>query len=162
MITCQELDALVEQVCDLTRQMPATDRIREATGLLELAESLPRRMVMQWRAAAAADMHYLNDLTMREIAEQVGSGSFQAIAQWIATHGPSHYLALSRTGDAGIDTKIIAMDSEDTRVNRGKLRHYRSGGYRIVPACWNVLDGAELRPDTIPQKLWNDLDPAHP
>lgn len=163
MNTCQELDGLLERLCDLTRQMPSIDRIREATDLLVDAEKMPRNFVMEYRAAAAADLHYLDGMPIRQIANQVGMRVFQAISQWLRAHGPSHYLMLRKTGNRPVELKLLEVAvGQATTVTQAKVRHYRSGGYRIAPATLNLLDGADIRPGLDPEKLWADLGPTEP
>lgn len=160
MITCEELDGLFERLCDLTRQIPDTVRIREATALLTEAESTPRRFVMQWRAAACADLFYLRNWSMRDIGTELGI-AFQGVSQWLASHGPASYLAVYREGSGDPQLKVLTVNHEDARGTRATIRHYQNAGYRIAPATWNLWpQPMSLDQDRITQ-LWDELAPAN-
>lgn len=158
MITCEQLDGVTEQLCDLTREMPDLDRIREATELLEMVERLPRKFVMQWRAAAAADLHYLRGVSMRDIARQLGN-AFQGVSQWLQTHGPTHYLLVRKDPGRPAELKLLTVDGEHTKV---KLRQHRDAGYLVAPATLNLVDGSRVDPNLDPERLWIQLSPAEP
>lgn len=163
MITCQALDGFVEQLCDITRQMPGIDRAKEATALLELIETVPQRFLMQWRAAAVADMHYLEGSSLRSIAEELGL-SFQAVSLWLRDHGPTHYITVSLepdgpgSRDERAVLRLIPVDGERTKA---AVRQQRDAGRKVVPAVLNLVD--PQTPDGIAagidaEALWNELD----
>lgn len=151
MLSCRELDNFVEQLCDLTREMDAVERAREAGALLDLVEEVPQRFIMQWRAAAVADLHYLDGVTIRNIAKQLGK-SFQGVSAWLRDHGPTHYVSLVRE-DGQVRAVVFAVDGEQTKT---KVRQYRAAGRVIVPAAENAYDPATgLVADTIDlDELW--------
>lgn len=155
MITCRELDQLFDQLCDLTREMPGIDRLREAGELFDAAPAMVRRFLLQWRAAAAADLYYLEGLSTRSMSEQVGT-SFQAITQWLQNHGPTHYLMVRKINDQPATLKTVAVQGRPTKR---KLRQYREAGFRIAPATMNLLDGAEPHHKVVPERLWHQLKP---
>lgn len=156
MITCEDLDGVVEKLCDLTREMPDLDRVREATQLLDMVDRLPRTFLMQWRAAAAADLHWLQGRTMREIGSQVGR-AFQGVSQWLTLHGPTHYLLVRKIGNKPAKLKVIIVDGEHTKA---KIRQYRDAGFRVAPTTFNLLDGDTVRDGVDPEQLWQRLAPA--
>lgn len=156
MITCEDLDGVVEKLCDLTREMSDLERVREATELLDLVDRLPRTFLMQWRAAAAADLRFLHGWTIRDIGPQAGR-AFQGVSQWMATHGPSHYLMVRKPAGKPAELKVIKVEGEQTKA---KIRHFREAGYRIAPTTFNLLDGENIRPGTDPEHLWRRLTPA--
>lgn len=156
MITCQELDSLVTELCDLTREMSGLERIREATQLQQRAEDVPRQFLMQWRAAAVADLHYLEGMSLRGIAAQLGN-SFQGVSQWLSSYGPTHYLLVRKIGSAAAELKVVQIEGQQTR---DKLRAYTAAGFRVAPTTLNLLDGDTPRPHVRAEKLWNDLSDA--
>lgn len=154
MLRCEDLDSFTDRLCDLTREMSGLERVREATDLLELIEQVPQRFVMQWRAAAVADLHYLEGMSLREIAASAGR-AFQGTSQWLQRYGPSHYLTLAQDGGQ-IQTGAFAIDGEQTKV---QVRKARAAGRIVVPAVKNVYDhstgGAREGVDL--QELWDQL-----
>jgi hypothetical protein len=157
MLTCHELDDFTDRLCDLTREMSDLDRVREATDLLDEVEQIPLRFLMQWRAAAVADLHYLHGLSLRKISAQVGR-SFQGASQWLQRYGPTHYLSLLE--EAGT-VRAIAFEVEG-RQTRTKIRQYRAAGRIVVPAVENAYDPAAggARDGINLQKLWKRLSQA--
>jgi hypothetical protein len=161
MITCQSLDGFTDKLCDITREMTGMERAKEATALLHLIETVPQRFLMQWRAAAVADLHYLEGKSLRSIADELGL-SFQAVSFWLRDHGPTHYLTISLEAEAGGDVeypvlRLITVDGENTKV---KVRQYRAAGRKIVPAVMNLVDqdapgGIAAGIDA--EALWNEL-----
>jgi hypothetical protein len=157
MLSCRDLDGFVDKLCDLTRDMPNLARAREAAELLDLIEQVPQRFLMQWRAAAVADEHYLNGESIREIAKEVGK-SFQGVSAWLRDHGPTHYLSL--VNEAGAVRAVpFPVDGENTKVT---IRQFRSAGRVIVPAVENAID-----PDTgdvydwvVLKTLWQRYAPS--
>lgn len=139
MITCQSLDGFTDKLCDITREMPGMQRAKEATDLLTLIETVPQRFLMQWRAAAVADLHYLEGKSLRSIADELGL-SFQAVSFWLRDHGPTHYLTvlMERQGDTEYAVlRLITVDGENTKT---KVKKYRAAGRKIVPAVLNLVD----------------------
>jgi len=162
MITCQSLDGFTDKLCDITREMTGMERAKEATALLHLIETVPQRFLMQWRAAAVADLHYLEGKSLRSIADELGL-SFQAVSFWLRDHGPTHYLtvALEPQDPDGPDDypvlRLITVDGENTKT---KVRQYRAAGRKIVPAVMNLYDpdtpdGIAVGVDA--EALWNEL-----
>lgn len=157
MLTCRELDAFIDRLCDLTVTMPGMDRIREAGELMELIERIPQRFIMEWRAATAADLHYLDGESLREIARQDGR-AHQGVVQWLHDHGPSHYISLIQEDDGSI--RAVPFAVTESRETRTKIRQFRAAGRRIVPAVQNILDPTapdKVRNGTDLQTLWAKL-----
>jgi hypothetical protein len=140
MLTCENLDGFVEQLCDLTRMMNGADRIREAGELLKLVESVPQRFIMQWRAAETADLHYLLGRSLRSIAAAEGV-SFQAVSQWLQNHGPHFYLVI-HPGPPGDELAYTAqrIAVEGDKQTQTKIKRYQAAGRRVVPATLNAID----------------------
>jgi hypothetical protein len=157
MITCKEVDGVAEALCDLTRQMPGIDRIREATALLERAE-YTRLFIMQWRAAAVADLHYLEGMSLRGIAPLVGN-AFQGVSQWLQVYGPTNYLLVRKEGRRPAELKVIDVAGEETKK---KIKTYRDAGFRVAPTTLNLLDGATIRAGVDPEALWQTLGETEP
>lgn len=151
MLSCQDLDGFIDKLCDLTRDMPNLARAREAAELLDLIERVPQRFLMQWRAAAVADEHYLNGESIREIAKEVGK-SFQGVAAWLRDYGPTHYLSLINE-DGAVRAVPFTVDGENTKV---KIRQFWLAGRVIVPAVENAIDPdtGKVRAGTDLQDLW--------
>ncbi len=157
MLRCEDLDSFTDRLCDLTREMSGMDRVREATELLDLVEEYPQRFIMQWRAAAAADLRYLDGKSLREIAEAAGR-SKQGADQWLQHYGPTHYLTLINE-DGEIRAVAFAIDGQQTKV---KVRQYRAAGRIVVPAVKNAYDPETegVRPGVDLQQLWASLSQA--
>jgi hypothetical protein len=137
MLTCKDLDGFVDQVCDLTRAMPPMARAAEATQLLDRLERVPGRFLMQWRAAAVADAHYLNGISLRTIATALDR-SFQGVAGWVRDYGPSHYACLIKEGDGPVQVALFTVEGH--QPTKTKIRQFRKAGRRIVPASLNIVD----------------------
>lgn len=158
MLTCHDLDGLVEQLCDLTREMEGLQRAREATELLDLMERVPQRFLMEWRAAAVADLHYLDGIPLRKIAEHLDR-SYQAVSQWLQNHGPTHYVCLIKEDDRPVRATLFEVEGEQTKV---KIRQFWRAGRRIVPATMNLARPEEsegVPPGTQLGQLWKQLGP---
>lgn len=156
MLSCRDLDGFVDALCDVTRDMNGIDRAREAAVLLERIEQVPQRFLMQWRAAAVADLHYLDGLSIRKIAERVGK-AFQGVAAWLRDYGPTQYVSLINE-DGQVRAVLFAVDGEQTKV---KVRQFRAAGRIVVPATENLIDGnGEVRGDADLDELWNRLSQA--
>jgi len=156
MLSCEDVWTWLDQLCDLTRRMDAVDRIREANDLLDEVEPGPRQFLMQWRAAAAADLHYLEGVRLRQIATLV-ERSVQGVSQWLQTYGPTHYLTLADDGAGDIRTDTIVVQGEDARA---KIQKARAAGWIVVPAVENAYEpttGA-ARAGVDLHELWSRLD----
>jgi hypothetical protein len=153
-ISCEELGTFVDELCDLTREMPDMNRLHEAKGLAEKAK-LAHQFIMQWRAAAVADLHYLEGRPVREISREIGN-AYQGVSQWLVSYGPTHYLMVRKVADRPAELKLMAVDGESTKR---KARDYRQAGYRIAPSTLNLLEGDQLRVGIDPEQLWNRLAP---
>ncbi len=155
MFTCGELDAFVDKLCDITVDMDNMERAREASHLLQQVQQVPVRFLMQMRAAAVADLHYLDGQRLRKIAPQVGH-SFQAVSTWLREYGPSHYLTLVQR-DGTIQPVLFQVAGEFTKT---KVRQYRAAGHRIAPATWNLVDlnaPDRVRTGTDLDDIWEKL-----
>lgn len=159
MITCQSLDGFTDRLCDITREMSGMERAKEATELLHLIETVPQRFLMQWRAAAVADLHYLEGKSLRSIADELGL-SFQAVSFWLRDHGPTHYLTVLMEPEGDMEypvLRLITVDGEQTKV---KVRQYRAAGRKIVPAVMNLYDAEApggIAEGIDAEALWNEL-----
>jgi hypothetical protein len=157
MISCEDLGHFTDLLCDVTRRMDNLERVRETTDLLAQLEEYPQRFLMQWRAAAVADLHYLQGRSLRDIAAEAGR-SFQGTSQWLQRHGPTHYLTLIADGD-DIRAEPFTIDGQHTKK---KIKQYRAAGRIVVPAVENAYDpgtggareGIDLR------ELWDRLESA--
>jgi hypothetical protein len=141
MLTVFDLDGFVDQLGDLTRAADPMDIVVEATALV--ADNQAQRFLMQHRAAAALDAHYLHGVALRRIAMAAGLTT-QTVRNWITDHGPGHYLSIAREEPRPGEPwrfvlRLIAIDSDDTVMKR-KLREARAAGRRIVPAMLNLVD----------------------
>jgi hypothetical protein len=155
MLSCEDLDGFLDQLCDVTRDMDNVERIIEASELLEKIDRVPRLFVMQWRAAAAADEHYLNGATLRDIAAWSGR-AFQGVSQWLKEYGPTHYLSLIEDAH-GVRPKVFAVEGAATK---SLVRRHRRAGRRIVPAVMNLYDPQApggMRTGTNLDSLWEQL-----
>lgn len=154
MLSCEELASFTDQLCDLTRAMDGVDRVREATELLDLIEQYPQKFIMQWRAAAVADLHYLQGMSLREIGAAAGR-AFQGASQWLQRYGPTHYLCLIEE-EGNVRAMAFAVDGEQTKV---KVRQYRAAGRIVVPAVENAYDPSTggARPGVDLRELWERL-----
>jgi hypothetical protein len=153
MLTCQELDAFTEQLCDLTRAMNPMERAKEATALLDLAD-LPRKFLLQIRAAAVADAHYLDGVPLRQIEPELRR-SFQSLSIGLRDHGPTHYASLIKEADGTIRVALITVEGEQTKW---KIKQSRAAGRRIVPAAMNLTDPKSptgLRDGADPAQIWD-------
>jgi selenocysteine lyase/cysteine desulfurase len=154
MLSCEDLSDFTDRLCDLTRQMNGAERVREATELLVQIEEYPQRFIMQWRAAAAADLRYLEGRSLRQIAEAAGR-SKQGADQWLQHYGPTHYLSLIKEDD---QVRAVAFEVEG-RHTKVKVRQYRAAGRIVVPAVENAYDPATggARAGIDLQQLWEHL-----
>jgi hypothetical protein len=154
MLSCEDLADFTDRLCDLTRQMDSMDRIREATELLSQVEEYPHRFVMEWRAAAVADLHYLEGWSLREIGVTIGR-SCQGASQWLQHYGPTHYLFLIKEGDQ-IRAEAFPITGRQTKVIVQKLH---AVGQLVVPAVENAYDPAtgEVRAGVDLRELWERL-----
>lgn len=146
MLTVYDLDGFVDQLSDLTRAADPMELVVEATALLNNNQA--QRFLMQHRAAAAADAHYLNGVPMRQIALACGLTT-QTVRNWIAEYGPRQYLTIAReeptAGDPGpwrYVLRLFAVDSDD-QVMKRRVREQRAAGRRIVPASLDLVDPGE-------------------
>lgn len=156
MLTCEDLDRFIDQLCDLTRTMDGMQRVQEATDLLAKAEVIPKQFIMQWRAAAAADLHYLEGHSLRSIAA-AADRTFQGTSQWLQLYGPTHYVSLIQQGGDPVRAVLFTVDGEHTKK---KIRQFRTAGRRIVPAVENVADPDSptgVRDGTDLDALWEKL-----
>ncbi len=165
MLDVYDLKGFVDKLGDLTRAAEPMEIVVEACELLD--DNPVRRFLMQRRAAAAADAHYLHGIPMRRIAKTCGVTS-QAVRNWIDDYGPMHYLSIERVpteAGAGYDyvLRLVAMDRDD-QVMKRRLAGHRFAGQRIVPAGFNLVDPHQ--PDGItsldqwsgePSQLWEQL-----
>lgn len=164
MLTVYDLDGFVEQLGDLTRAADPMDIVVEATGLLNHNQA--QRFLMQRRAAAAADAHYLNGVPMRQIAMACGLTT-QTVRNWLDEYGPKHYLTVAREeqarGEWRFVLRLFSVEKDDQAMKR-KLREQRAAGRRVVPASFDLVDPEQ--PDGIadgnrwpmpPDQLWEQL-----
>jgi len=154
MLTTDDIYNFMDRLYELTREMPPLQRVREACDLLEEIERVPQRFVMQWRAAAVADLHYLDGVSLREIGRQADR-AFQGTSQWLQRYGPTHYLSLIKDGDQ-VRAEPFAVDGTRTRA---KIRQYRAAGRIVVPAVENLYDPATggIASGTNLRALWRQL-----
>lgn len=154
MLSCRDLDGFVDALCDLTREMDGIDRAREAAVLLKKVEEVPQRFLMQWRAAAVADLHYLQGMSLRSIAEQLDC-AFQGVSAWLRDYGPTHYVSLIDESSS-VRPVLFEVDGEQTKV---KVRQFRAAGQVIVPAVENLIDPdtGEMRAGVQLRQLWDRL-----
>lgn len=144
MLTVYDLDGFVDQLGDLTRNADPMEIVVEATGLLN--DNQAQRFIMQRRAAAAADAHYLHGISLRKIAMAAGLTT-QTVRNWLDDYGPKHFLTITREapkpGDAEwrFVLRLLAMDGDD-QVMKRKLREQKKAGRRIVPASLDLVDPA--------------------
>lgn len=140
MLTVYDLDGFVEQLGDLTRAADPMDIVVEATGLLN--DNQAQRFLMQRRAAAALDAHYLAGISLRKIADAAGLTA-QTVRNWLDEYGPKHYLTIAREeqdrGEPRFVLRLISVETDDQLMKR-KLREQRAAGRRIVPASLNLVD----------------------
>lgn len=153
------VEDLIDELYDLTR---ADDPVVIATEATQLIESTRVQMFLhQWRAAAVADAHYLNDVPMRQIAKECHKTP-QAISNWLDEYGPKLYVAVVKDPDTGRFTfRLVPVEREYTRITKARIRQYRNHPDRVlVPATRNLLDPDQptgVKIDTDPQALWDEL-----
>lgn len=168
MLTVFDLDEFVDKLGDLTRATDPMDIVVEATGLL--SDNQAQRFLMQQRAAAAADAHFLHGVPLRRIARAAGKTS-QTVRNWLDEYGPKHYLTMayeglySRTDPSvpRLTLRLMTVDSDDQLMKR-KIREQRAAGRRLVPASLNLVDpeqmdgiAAQVHWPMKPEELWEQL-----
>lgn len=179
MLTTHDLVGFVDQLGDLTRPADPMDIVVEANALA--VDNRAWRFLMQHRAAATADAHYLHGVRLAQIARAAGV-SAQAARNWLDGHGPSHYLsiaevppgpdpaahtdygvALREAGGRRFTLRLIRFEDSDSLMKR-KLREQRAGGRRIVPASLNLVDLEQPDGIAAPERwpvpvdqLWDEL-----
>lgn len=162
MLTCQALDGFIDRLCDLTRDADPLELTAEATALID--EALTQRFVNQWRAAAAADAHYLHGVPMARIARACGKTT-QAAINWVREYGPTHYVTVSReepqAGDSGEWRYVLrTLRVQGDQPTKALIRQYRAAGRRIVPALRNLLDPSTptgVKAGVDAGRLWDEL-----
>jgi hypothetical protein len=162
MLTIQQLDSFIGELEDLTREADPMELVIEATALLRYNQA--QRFLMQRRAAAAADAHFLDGVSLAKIAKACGRTT-QTVRLWLIEYGPSHYLTISEEPDKTahgakrLVLRLVRVESDDQLMKR-KLRDLRRAGRRIVPASRDLLDPEQ--PDGYAagidaQALWDQL-----
>jgi hypothetical protein len=174
MLSVYDLDGFVDQLGDLTRNADPMDIVVEATGLLN--DNQAQRFLMQHRAAAAADAHYLHGVSLRKIAQACPSKeagrslTTQTIRNWLDEYGPGYYLTIAREeprpedpGQWRFVVRLLTVEGDDQLMKR-KIREARAAGRRIVPARLDLVDLDQ--PDSIAassrwpapvEQLWEQL-----
>jgi len=168
MLTVFDLDGFVDQLGDLTRAADPMDIVVEATTLLN--DNRAQRFLMEHRAAAAADAHYLHGVSLRKIAVAAGLTT-QTVRNWLDEYGPKHYLTIGMEQSPGgefdssarLTLRLVKVEGDDQLMKR-KLREQRAGGRRIVPASLNLIDydqddciAASKRWPVPVEQLWEQL-----
>jgi hypothetical protein len=144
MLSVYDLDGFVDQLGDLTRNADPMDIVVEATGLLN--DNQAQRFLMQHRAAAAADAHYLRGVSLRKIALAAGLTT-QTVRNWLDEYGPKHYVTIGMEQSPGgefdssarLTLRLLRVEGDDQLMKR-KIRESRAAGRRIVPARMDLVD----------------------
>lgn len=166
-LTVYDLDGFLDQLADLTREADPMEIVVEATALV--SENPAQRFLMQRRAAAACDAHYLQGVSLRNIAKAVGMTT-QTVRNWLDNHGPQHYLTLgfepdaqSAAGDSRLTLRLLPVESDD-RLMKVRIREQWNAGRVIAPATLGLVDPGQ--PDGITERrkwpvtaeqLWKQL-----
>lgn len=161
MLSIEELDGFLDKLGDLLREENPLTLAVEATELV--GDNPVQRFLMQRRAAFAADAHYLDDVSLRDIAKACDKTA-QTVRLWLEEHGPRQYLTVARE-IARNDTewryvlRVIRVEDDDKAMQR-KLRQLIAAGRRIVPAARDLVDDTApggYRPGIDAEGLWAAL-----
>jgi hypothetical protein len=164
MLSIYQVDGFLDRLSELDREAPALTIAVEATALTD--DNPARTFLNQRRAAAACDAHYLDGMSMRDIATACGKTA-QSVRNWLDEYGPAGYLTIGEErdnathGERRLVLRVVKMESDDKLMQR-KLRQQVAAGRRIVPARRNLLD--DTQPDGYAagidvEALWAELAP---
>lgn len=163
MLSIEALDGFLDKLGDLLREDQPLALAIEATELL--TDSPAQRFLMQRRAAFAADAHYLDGVSLHDIAKACDKTA-QAVRLWLKEYGPTHYLTIAREdprpsepGTWRYVLRPIAVEDDDKATKR-KLRQQVAAGRRIVPARRDLVDDTEpagYRAGIDAEALWHEL-----
>lgn len=108
------------------------------------------------RALEAADLIYLDGYTQRDVAEAAADDdragvSAQAVADWLARHGPTEYATVRKVGTRH-DVRWVQLTGSAI-ANRRHLAALAGQGWRVVPARWQVSRDSAVSA----KALWDQL-----